>query len=179
MIAALSISNFVDVCQTAPWSSLCFWVWHPLILVFIFLVPVDWSVVKSHIFITLVSGDLTTLFHVMHVQVPDIYEDMLTISARSTYLFSHWMLICEWQEMLFDQLQKPKLQCSRSVLRQSFFRSVSRTNVISNCKINFFRWKGHKVLKFLVLGVNWQPHKCRKSTGSTKQLFHVEKLSAL
>jgi hypothetical protein len=148
-------------------------VWHLLILVFIFLVPVDWSVVKSHISITLVSGHLTTLFHVMHVQVPDIYEDMLAISARSIYPISHQMLICEWLINCRNQ------NCNWSVLRRSFLWSVIRTNVISNCKTNFFRWKGHKVLELLILGVKWQPHKCRKSTGSTKQLFHIEKFSAL
>lgn len=55
----------------------------------------------------------------MHVWVPGIYEDMLTISVRSIYLFSHQMLRCEWQEMLFDQLQKPKLQYVLDLCRDS------------------------------------------------------------
>jgi hypothetical protein len=81
---------------------------------------------------------------------------------------------------MVDQIAETKTAiCSRSVLRRSFSQSVIRMNVISICKTNFLRWKGHKVLESLVLGVEWQPHKCRKSRGSTKQRFHVERLSAL
>jgi hypothetical protein len=80
----------------------------------------------------------------MHVQVPDIYEDMLTISARSIYLFSHQMLICQWQEMLFDQLQKPKLQYVLDLCWDSPYGQSSERMLLVTAKPIFLDGNGTK-----------------------------------